>query len=282
VANISAKDVKALRERTGAGMMDCKKALADSDGDVDRAIDLLREKGLAKAAKRAGRETSEGAVGVSIDGGTGVIVELGCETDFVAKNEQFQGLVQDVADALRAAAPVDDVAAALATPMGGETVEAQIQAAVGRVGENIQLKRVATVSVDGVVGGYVHAGGKLGVLVGVATGSPGAAADVAKDLAMHVAAADPTPLAVDRDGIDKAVVEKEEAILRAQALESGKPEKIVDNIVKGRINKFYAEHCLVEQPFVKDPDKKVSDVLAEAGDARVTAFVRFKLGEGTE
>jgi elongation factor Ts len=263
-------------------MMDCKKALAESDGDVERAIDLLREKGLAKAAKRAGRETSEGAVGVSIEGGTGVIVELGCETDFVAKNEQFQGLVQEVADALRQAGGVADVDAALATPMGGETVEAQIKAAVGRVGENIQLKRAASLEVDGIVGGYVHAGGKLGVLVAIATSKPDAVAETAKDLAMHVAAADPTPLAVDRDGIDASIVEKEQAILRTQALESGKPEKIVDNIVKGRINKFYAEHCLVEQPFVKDPDKKVSDVLAEAGDARVTAFVRFKLGEAAE
>lgn len=282
MAEISAKDVMALRERTGAGMMDCKKALTEASGDVDRAIDVLREKGLAKAAKRAGRETSEGAVGVSIDGGVGVMIELGCETDFVAKNDQFQGLVQDVADAIRASGKVNDVAAALATPMGGETVESQLSAAVTRVGENIVLKRVATVVADGLVGGYVHAGGKLGVLVGVATKAPADATETAKDLAMHIAAADPTPLAVDRSGIDGSVIEKEQAILRAQALESGKPENIVDNIVKGRINKFYAEHCLLEQPFVKDPDKKISEVLAAAGGASVVGFVRFKLGESAE
>ncbi len=282
MAEISAKDVMALRERTGAGMMDCKKALTEAGGDVDRAIDVLREKGLAKAAKRAGRETSEGSVGISLDRGIGVIIELGCETDFVAKNDQFQALVRDVADALRAAGKVEDVATALATPMGGQTVESQLAAAVSRVGENIVLKRVETVVVDGVVGAYVHAGGKLGVLVGVATKAPAAVSETAKDLAMHIAAADPSPLAVDRSGIDGSVIEKEQAILRAQALESGKPANIVDNIVKGRINKFYAEHCLLEQVFVKDPDKKISDVLAAAGGASVTRFVRFKLGEATE
>lgn len=280
MAQISAKDVKSLRERTGAGMMDCKKALTEAEGDIERAIELLREKGLSKAAKRAGRDTTEGAVAISIDGGQGTMVELGCETDFVSKNDQFQGLVQELADALRAAGPIDDVAAALAASMGGETVESQLAAAVSRVGENIQLKRVVSLEVDGVVGGYVHGGGKLGVLVGVATATPADVEDSARDLAMHVAAADPTPLAVDRDGIDKAVVEKEESILRAQALESGKPENIVENIVKGRINKFFAEHCLLEQPFVKDPDKKVGEIVADG--ASVVGFVRFKLGEGAE
>jgi len=282
VAEISAKDVKALRERTGAGMMDCKKALGESEGDVERAIEILREKGLAKAAKRAGRDTSEGAVAVSIEGGQGTIVELGCETDFVAKNEQFQTLVQAIADALRAAGSVSDVSSALAASMEGETVESQIAAAVSRVGENIQLKRVASIETDGVVGGYIHGVGKLGVLVGLngASGADGAA--TARDLAMHVAAADPTPLAVDRDGVDGEVVEKEKSILRAQALESGKPEKIVENIVQGRINKFYAEHCLLEQPFVKDPDQKVGDIVGALEGASVSGFVRFKLGENAE
>ncbi len=282
MAEISAKDVKALRDQTGAGMMDCKQALKEAEGNVERAVDLLRERGLSKAGKRSGRETSEGAVGVSIDGGFGVILELGCETDFVAKNDQFQGLVQDVADALRSAGGAADVDAALAVSMGDETVDAYIKAAVGRVGENIQLKRVGTVKVGGTVGGYVHGGGKLGVLVGVITETAEASALVAKDVAMHVAAADPTPLAVDRDGIAAEVIEREEKVLRNQALESGKPENIVDNIVKGRLNKFFAEHCLMEQPFVKDPDKKVGDVLAEANGARVGDFIRFKLGESTQ
>lgn len=282
MAEISAKDVKSLRERTGAGMMDCKKALGEADGDVERAIEVLREKGLAKAAKRAGRDTSEGAVAVSIEGGLGTIVELGCETDFVAKNDQFQTLVQEIADALRAAGGTGDVESALATPMGGETVESQISAAVSRVGENIQLKRASSLETDGVVGGYVHGVGKLGVLVGIAGASGAEGAGAARDLAMHVAAADPTPLAVDRDGVDPALVEKEKSILRAQALESGKPEKIVDNIVTGRINKFFAEHCLLEQPFVKDPDRKVEDVVGSLEGASVSDFVRFKLGESAE
>ena len=262
--------------------MDCKKALGEAEGDVERAIEVLREKGLAKAAKRAGRDTSEGAVAVSIEGGLGTIVELGCETDFVAKNDQFQTLVQEIADALRAAGGTGDVESALATPMGGETVESQISAAVSRVGENIQLKRASSLETDGVVGGYVHGVGKLGVLVGIAGASGAEGAGAARDLAMHVAAADPTPLAVDRDGVDPALVEKEKSILRAQALESGNPEKIVDNIVTGRINKFFAEHCLLEQPFVKDPDRKVEDVVGSLEGASVSDFVRFKLGESAE
>jgi elongation factor Ts len=282
VAEISAKDVKALRDSTGAGMMDCKKALTDAGGNIEQAVDLLRERGLSKAGKRAGRETSEGAIGVSTDGGFGVILELGCETDFVAKNDQFQGLVQEIADAVREAGGADDVDAALAMKLGDLTVDEHIKGAVGRVGENIQLKRIARVKVDGLVGSYVHGGGKLGVLVGVVSGSPDDVKETAKDVAMHVAAADPTPLAVDRGGLDPALVEREKTILRNQALESGKPEKIVESMVQGRINKFLAEHCLVEQAFVKNPDKRVGDVLAESGGATVSEFVRFRLGETSE
>jgi elongation factor Ts len=282
LAEISAKDVKALRDSTGAGMMDCKKALTDAGGDVEQAVDLLRERGLSKAGKRAGRETSEGAIGVSTEGGFGVVIELGCETDFVAKNDQFQTLVQDVADAIREGGGAADAAAALTAKVGTSTVDEHIKTAVGRLGENIQLKRVAAITVDGLVGSYVHGGGKLGVIVGLASGNPDDVKETAKDIAMHVAAADPTPLAVDRDGLDPGVVEKEQTILRNQALESGKPEKIVENIVKGRLNKFFAEHTLVEQPFVKDTDKKVADVLSEAGGASVSGFVRFRLGEIAE
>ena len=282
MAGISAKDVKALRDQTGAGMMDCKAALKDSDGDVEGAMDLLRERGLSKAGKRAGRATSEGAVAISIDGGFGVMIELGCETDFVAKNDQFQGLVQEIADALRESGAGADVDAALGAKIGSETVDDHIKAAVGRVGENIQLKRVGSVSAEGVVGGYIHGGGKLGVLVGVACDSPDSVVAPAKGMAMHVAAADPTPLAVDQDGLDADVVERERNFLRNQALESGKPENIVDNMVKGRLKKFFAENCLIEQAFVKDPDKSVGDVLGEAGNAKVTEFLRFKLGEGAE
>ncbi len=279
MAGISAKDVKALRDQTGAGMMDCKKALGDAEGDSERATELLRERGLSKAGKRAGRETSEGAIGVSLQGGFGVIAEMGCETDFVAKNEQFQALVQQVVDAIAKAGGADSVDAALAVKLEGGTVEDKIKASIGIVGENIQLKRVASIEVDGVVSGYVHGAGKLAVIVGFETASPEALGEAARDIAMHVAAVDPTPLAVDRDALDPNLVEKEKTILRNQALQSGKPEKIVENIVNGRIGKFFSEHCLTEQAFVKDPDKTVADVLAEVGGASVSRFIRFKLGE---
>lgn len=291
MAGISATDVKALRDSTGAGMMDCKRALSDAEGDVERAVELLRERGLAKAGKRAGRETSEGAIVFSATKGRGALVELGCETDFVAKTPEFQGLAQGVAEALATTGGVDELDAALKVPMEGGSVDDVIKAAVARVGENIQLKRVASVEVDGIVGGYVHGPGKLGVLVGLETGSAEVetaaqeiAKDIAKDIAMHVAAHDPTPVAVDRENMPEALVAKERAFLKQQALESGKPENVVEKMVDGRLNKFFAEQCLLEQGFVKDPDKSVRTVLAEAGKAaggeiRVTRFVRFKLGE---
>jgi len=288
VAGISAADVKALRDSTGAGMMDCKRALADADGNVEKAIELLRERGVAKAGKRAGRETSEGAVAFSSSGGRGALVELGCETDFVAKTPDFQGLAQSVADAIAAAGGISDPEAALSVSMTGGTIESVVQAAVAKVGENIQLKRVASVDVDGVVGGYIHGGGKLGVLVALETKASGGAIDeVAKDVAMHVAAHDPTPIAIARDDMPAEAVEKERAFLTKEAKESGKPDAVVQKMVDGRINKFFAENCLVEQGFVKDPDKSVREVLAAAGkaagqDVRVASFVRFKLGEAAE
>lgn len=285
MAGISAKDVKALRDSTGAGMMDCKKALSEAEGDLEKAKEILRASGLAKAGKRAGRETSEGAVIFSAQGGKGAVIELGCETDFVAKTPDFQGLAQGVADAA-ASAGAADADAALALPLDGSTVDDVIKAAVAKMGENIQLKRVTTVDVTGVTGGYIHGGGKLAVLVALATEKEGPEVDaVAKEVAMHVAAHDPTPVAVDRDGMPADVVEKERAFLVQQAKDSGKPDNVIEKMVDGRMNKFFQENTLLAQGFVKDPDKKVSDVLAEAGKAvggeiSVTAFVRFKLGEG--
>ena len=285
MAGISAKDVKALRDSTGAGMMDCKKALSEADGDVEKATEILRAAGLAKAGKRAGRETSEGAVVFAAAGGRGSLIELGCETDFVAKTPDFQALAQSVADAVAAAGNVSDVDAALAVAMEGGTVDDVVKAAVAKVGENIQLKRVATVEVEGVTGGYVHGAGKLGVLVALETDQSGDdVLAVAKDVAMHVAAHDPTPIAVDRDDMPADAVEKERAFLTSQAKESGKPENVIEKMVEGRLNKFFSENCLLAQGFVKDPDKSVRDILAEAGKAmggeiRVARFERFKLGE---
>lgn len=288
MAAISAKDVKALRDATGAGMMDCKKALSEAEGDVEKAMEILRASGLAKAGKRAGRETSEGAVMFSAQGGNGALIELGCETDFVAKTDDFQALAQSVADAVAGAGAVADVDAALAVSMDGGSIDDVIKATVGKVGENIQLKRVATANVAGATGGYIHGGGKLAVLVALETKQSGDAVDaVAKEVAMHVAAHDPTPIAVDRDDMPADAVEKERAFLVQQAKESGKPDNVIEKMVDGRINKFFQENTLLAQGFVKDPDKSVRDILKEAGEAAggdisVASFVRFKLGETAE
>jgi elongation factor Ts len=276
---ISAADVKALRDSTGAGMMDCKKALTDADGDVDKAVELLRERGLSKAGKRAGRETSEGAVGVAIDGSRAGIVELGCETDFVAKTDAFQDLARQIAEVV-AAGGLEGAEAALAAPLAGGTVQEQIQDTIARVGENIELKRASSVETSGTTGGYVHMGGKLGVIVALGGGSGAEVETLAKDLAMHVAAADPTPVAVDREGVPADAVETERRILTNQALESGKPEAVVEKMVTGRLNKYFAEHCLLEQAFVKDPDITVGKLVeGVAKELIVERFVRFKLGE---
>jgi elongation factor Ts len=207
-----------------------------------------------------------------------VLIELGCETDFVAKTPDFQGLAKSVAEAILAVGDVSEVEVALTTSMGDATVDDVIKEAVAKVGENIQLKRVASVDVSGVAGGYIHGAGGLGVLIALETDKTGEDVDtMIRDVAMHVAAHDPTPIAIDRDDMPKDVVEKERIFLTNQALESGKPENVVEKMVEGRINKFFAENCLVEQKFVKDPDKSVREILSEAG--RVARFVRFKLGE---
>jgi len=283
---ISAADVKGLRERTGAGMMDCKKALAEAEGDIEKAIDLLREKGLAKAVKRAGRETSEGTVAMALEGNAGGLVELGCETDFVAKTDDFQALAKELAAAVASSQGLEGPEQLLELERGGEKLADRIAAAIGRLGENVVLKRQARLAVgEGRVGGYIHAGGKLGVIVALETGAKGPVVEsLARDLAMHVAAADPQPLAVDRDGVPKQAIEKEAELFRRQAAQEGKPEKVIDKIVEGRIRKYYSEVCLLEQAFVKDPDKTIQTLLDEVSDqlgqpVTVAGFVRFRLGE---
>ncbi|MEO1912747.1 MAG: translation elongation factor Ts, partial [Myxococcales bacterium] len=259
------------------------KVLTEADGDPQKALELLRERGLSKAGKRAGRETSEGTIAIAIEGTTSVMIELGCETDFVAKTDDFQGLANEIATAIMNDGSAANVQQAHALKSGDETIEARVTNAAATMGENISLKRVERVASDTVVGSYIHMGGKLGVVVALSGGADGADADyasVAKDVAMHVAAIDPTPIAIDRAAVPADLVESEKTILRNQALQSGKPENIVDKIVEGRINKFYAENCLLEQGFVKDPDTTVAKVLA-ANDAGLTvaSFHRFKLGE---
>ena len=287
MAEITAKAVKALRDRTGAGMMECKKALGEADGDADKAIEVLRERGLAKAVKRSGRATSEGTVAISLGDRVAGIVELGCETDFVAKTPDFQALAASLAKSVVEDAGIDRREALLDATVEGEKVSEKISAAIGKMGENIQLNRCERIAVagSGKVGGYVHAGGKLGVVVGLATEASGEALDVlAKDLSMHVAAADPSPVSVDRDGVPQELIEREKELFRRQAEQEGKPAKVIDKIVEGRIKKYYGEVCLLEQRFVKDPDKTLKQLLEEVGGqlaspVGVSSFVRFKLGE---
>lgn len=266
--------------------MDCKKALSEADGDLDKAIELLREKGLAKAVKRAGRETSEGTISMAVDGTAAALVELGCETDFVAKTDDFQALASLVA-ATAAANPEQAGSDALgAITVDGETITDRIATAVGKLGENVVLKRSARLNVgSGRVGGYIHAGGKLGVLVALESDADDDTLSIAaRDLAMHVAAADPSPVAVDRDGVPKDLIDKEAELFRRQAEQEGKPAPVIEKIVEGRIRKFYGEVCLLEQAFVKDSDKSIQDVVSDLADkvgnpVSVAGFVRFRLGE---
>jgi len=288
VAEISAAAVKELRERTGAGMMDCKKALTEANGDAEKAVTLLRERGLAKAAKREGRASNEGVVAIVVAGEAGAIVEIGCETDFVARTDEFQRFSEQLA-AVAVQAGADTAEALGAATLDGESVAQRIAAVAGKLGENVVCKRVARLTVPGgLVGGYVHAGGKLGVLVALRTTARGAAAEaVAKELSMHVAAADPSPVALERSDVPADLLARERELFAKQAAQTGKPEKVIEKIVEGRINKFYAEICLLEQPFVMNADQSIEQMLAQKGkelgaDVAVTGFVRFRLGTSGE
>ena len=284
---ISAAAVKELRDKTGAGMMDCKRALSDAAGDAEKAVELLRERGLAKAVKRSGRQTSEGTIAMATDGAVAALIELGCETDFVAKTDEFQALAAACVTAAVANPDASDAEALLGVDAGGEKLGEKIQVAVGKLGENIVLKRAERIAADGAGcgGGYIHAGGKLGVVVTLETAANGdGVRAVAKDIAMHVAAADPHPVAIDRDGVPKGLIDKESEIFRKQAEQEGKPEKVIERIVQGRIKKFYSEVCLLEQAFVKDPDQTVQQLLGAASDqlgnpVSIAGFVRYRLGE---
>ncbi len=277
MAQITAALVKELRERTGAGMMDCKKALTAVEGDMEKAIDFLREKGLAAAAKKAGRIAAEGIVAssVSADGKVGAIVEVNCETDFVGKTDNFKALVNTIAEHIVATKPAD-VEALLASELDGQTVGELVTASIAKIGENISVRRFALFEApEGQVAAYIHGGGKIGVLVELKGGN----AELGKDIAMHVAAANPSYLT--RDEVPAAELEHEKEVLAEQAKNEGKPEKIIEKMVLGRINKYYKEVCLIDQEYVKDPDQTISKLL-KANDAEVLAFARFQLGEGIE
>ncbi|WP_141603443.1 translation elongation factor Ts [Terrilactibacillus laevilacticus] len=278
MAAISAKLVKELREITGAGMMDCKKALTETDGDIDKAVDLLREKGMAKAAKKADRVAAEGLAQVKVEGNKAVILEVNSETDFVAKNDQFVQLISTLADHLLKNNP-STVEEALSQNLEGQDqkVEEFINSAIAKIGEKISLRRFTIVDKadDENFGAYLHMGGRIAVLTKVKGGDE----SIAKDVAMHVAAVNPRYLSKDQVSQEEAAHEKE--VLKQQALNEGKPEKIVEKMVEGRMKKFFQEICLVDQNFVKDPDVTVSKYLANH-HASAEGFVRYEVGEGME
>jgi elongation factor Ts len=277
MAQITAGMVKELRESTGAGMMDCKKALAEADGDMAKAVDILREKGLSQAAKKAGRIAAEGAVVsyVSEDGKVGVVAEVNCETDFVGHTDEFVALARGIAKVAAEKAPAD-VDALLETEMDGKAVKDVVTEAVAKIGEKISVRRfVRYESAEGHVYSYIHGGGKIGVLVEVKGGD----ADLGKDIAMQIAAANPSYLC--RDEVPASELEHEKAILSEQARNEGKPEAIIEKMVVGRINKYYKEVCLIDQAYIRDGDISVSKLLASKG-AEAVRFTRYALGEGIE
>ncbi len=283
---ITAELVKTLRDKTNCGFMDCKKALQETGGDLEKATTYLRQKGLAVAHKRAERATSEGTVWAYVTprADAGVLLEVNCESDFVAKTEAFQDLGARLAEYLAPAAP-PDVPGLLALPMPGapgKTVGDYLTELIGQVGENIRIPHFARYAGEGLVAAYIHFGGRIGVLLELA-GAPASpeALAAAKDLAMQVAASN--PMAVSREYLSPELVAKESAIYQAQALESGKPEKIIEKMVAGRLEKFYQEVCLLEQPFVKNPDLTVAQYLKEVGaklgrELKARRFARFQVG----
>jgi elongation factor Ts len=297
---ITAEMVKDLREKTGAGMMDCKKALTETNGDMEASVKFLREKGLAAAAKKAGRVAAEGLVTFAVDGGVASLVEVNCETDFVGKNDDFVAFANDVAAHIAKNKP-----ARLSSDEAGngeslldqkfikdnaKSVKDVVASKVATIGENISVRRFKLFTGAEAYGTYLHGGGKVGVVVALSVGDKAKAASatveaLAKDIAMHVASEG--PLAVSRDGVDKAVIQNERDIFIAQAKEQGKPDNIIEKMVEGKINKFLADSCLLDQAFIKDPDQKVGKLVEKTAKElgttiTVQSFGRFKVGEGIE
>jgi elongation factor Ts len=290
MANITAQMVKDLREMTGAGMMDCKAALGETSGNAEAAVDWLRKKGLSKAAKKAGRVAAEGLIGVALKPGKGVVVEVNSETDFVARNDLFQGLVKMIADvALDVGADVEKIKAAKA---GSGSIADAISETIAKVGENMTLRRAAELSIGkGVVASYVHNSvsdglGRIGVIVALdSAGKTDELATLGRMVAMHIAAS--SPQAIDPTGLDPAVVQREKDVLAEKFKAQGKPANVIEKIVESGLKTYYKEVCLLDQPFIHDPDKSVAQALKEAegkvgGPIKVAGFVRYALGEGIE
>ena len=290
MANISASMVKELREKTGAGMMDCKAALGETSGDLEAAVDWLRKKGLAKAAKKAGRVAAEGLIGIAIAANKGVVVEVNSETDFVARNDLFQGLVKMIADVALGTGP--DVAKILAAPVGDRTISDAINETIAKIGENMTLRRAAALSVGkGVVASYVHNSvsdglGKIGVIVALeSAGNADELKAFGRMVAMHVASANPQ--AVDSSGLDAATVEREKNVLADKFKAQGKPANVIDKIVESGLKTFYKEVCLLDQGFIFDDKKSVAQAVKESegkagAPVKIAGFVRFALGEGID
>ena len=289
---VSAQQVKELREATGVGMMDCKKALEETAGDMNAAVDWLRTRGLAKAAKKAGRVAAEGLVGISNEGTRAAIVEVNSETDFVARNETFQGIVNAVSKLAMDAKGEIEKLGEMPFPGTGRSVAAELTDAIAKIGENMNLRRSAVIEVkDGIIGSYVHNSvkpgmGKLGVLVGIeSSGDKAVLTTLGKQIAMHIA--NTNPASVSEADIDPAIVAKEREIFTEQAKESGKPAEVIAKMVEGRVRKFFEEATLLAQTFVIDGESKVKDIVAKAekeagAPIKVTKFVRYALGEGIE
>jgi len=273
MAEITAALVKELRERTGAGMMDCKKALAETDGDMEKAIEYLRKKGLSAAAKKAGRIAAEGIIVDYVEGDTGVIVEVNSETDFVARNEEFVNFAKEIAKAV-VKNKVNTLEELLSSDLNGETVQEALNSKVAKIGEKIDIRRFAKFQ-GGLVSTYIHLGGKIGVIVKLDGGD----SVLAKDICLHIAASN--PLYLDSTSVDPEFIKKEEEILTAKQKEAGKPDNIIPNIVKGQIAKYLKEICLMSQPFVKNPDITIEQLLAEK-KAKILGYTRYQVGEGIE
>ena len=276
---VTASTVKELREKTGAGMMDCKKVLTETDGDIEKAIELLRERGIAKAAKKSDRVAAEGIVEayISEDGKVGAVVEVNSETDFVAKNDEFKNFVLSIAKQIATKNPanVEELLSQKSIDNSEKTVQEVLTEKIATIGENMTIRRFARFESNGLVEKYIHGDGKIGVLVEMENGT----SELAKDICMQIAAARPEFL--DRESVPQERVDKEMEILKAQAMNEGKPAEIAEKMVQGRIGKFYSEICLVEQAFVKNPDIKIKDLLSSKG-AKVLKFARLEKGEGIE
>jgi elongation factor Ts len=290
MAKITAQMVKELRERTGAGMMDCKAALEETGGDMEQGVDLLRKKGLAKAAKKAGRVAAEGLIGLAVDGVKGVLVEVNSETDFVARNDLFQGLVKMIANVALADGP--DLEAIKNAKVGSITIAEAIADTIAKIGENMNLRRASSLAVGtGIIGSYTHNAveeglGKIGVLVALESSAQGDDLKrFGRMVAMHVAASNPQ--AVDPSGLDPDLVRREKEVLADKYKAQGKPANVIDKIVESGLKTFYKEVCLLDQPFIHEPDKSVSQAVKEAegkvgGPIKITGFARYALGEGID